>query len=218
MRELDKVLDSNEKVLWEGKPQFKPYVFGGLSICVGIVVFIIIFLIPFVAFWAFFNAQPEVKTDSAISTILNLWIFNISYVFFIIILLPVIFGSIYLLLSYGKVYYAITDKRVILQQGVIGRDFKIVDFDQISGAEVDIGLFDKMFGKESGTIKIYSPGHSVATKRGPVSIPYFLQNIDNPYEVFKFFKKTSFDVRTDIQYPNELRPATNPGYNSKYKP
>jgi len=31
MRELDKVLDQNEKVFWEGKPKFGPFFIGGFA-------------------------------------------------------------------------------------------------------------------------------------------------------------------------------------------
>jgi hypothetical protein len=31
-------------------------------------------------------------------------------------------------------------------------------------------------------------------------------------------KKVSFDVKTDINYPNKLRPNENPGYNVDYNP
>jgi len=48
--------------------------------------------------------------------------------------------------------------------------------------------------------------------------PFTISNIPDPYEVFKLFKKVSHDVRTDIEYPNKLRPKTNPGYKSDYKP
>ncbi|OVE74626.1 hypothetical protein BVX95_01720, partial [archaeon D22] len=44
-----------------------------------------------------------------------------------------------------------------------------------------------------------------------------IQYIQNPEEVFKFFKKVSYDMKTDVQFPNKLRPKNNPGYNTNYK-
>jgi hypothetical protein len=35
-------------------------------------------------------------------------------------------------------------------------------------------------------------------------------------EVFKMVKQTSVDIKTDYNYPNALRPETNPGYKTKY--
>jgi len=36
MRELDKVLDKSEKVLWEGKPNFLPFI-GGFGLILSII-------------------------------------------------------------------------------------------------------------------------------------------------------------------------------------
>ena len=105
----------------------------------------------------------------------------------------------------------------MIQKGVVGRDFEIVDFDKISNAEVNIGLFDKMFGN-TGSILLTTAGSLTYSRQGPVSRPYILSNVKNPYEVFKFFKKVSYDVKTDIQFPNKYRPNVNPGYKTKYKP
>ena len=43
-------------------------------------------------------------------------------------------------------------------------------------------------------------------------------SIKKPCEVFKLLKGVSFDVNTDIHYPNELRPEDNKGYKTKYYP
>ena len=150
-----------------------------------------------------------------------------SHIFgFAIFLLPHFWVGVFLLfgiptyqiLVYKHVYYAITNKRVLFQKGLIGRDFEMVDFDQITNAEVNVGLFDKLFGNNSGSILISTAGTFTYGKRGAVSRPYTIRNIENPYEVFKLFKKVSHAVKTDIQYPNKYRPKTNPGYQTGYKP
>ena len=125
---------------------------------------------------------------------------------------------IYKALAYRHTYYAITNKRVLLQTGVIGRDFQIVDFDKITNAEVNVGIFDKLFSRNSGSILISSAGTFTYGKHGPIARPYTLSNIPNPYDVFKFFKKVSHAVKTDIEYPNQYRPKTNLGYRTSYNP
>ncbi|MEK6952323.1 MAG: PH domain-containing protein, partial [Nanoarchaeota archaeon] len=130
-----------------------------------------------------------------------------------------IFGiPIYQILVYKHMYYAITNKRILFQKGLICRDFEMIDFDQITNAEVNVGLFDKLFGGDSGSILISTAGSFTYGRNGPVQRPYTLRNIANPYEVFKFFKKVSHAVKTDIQYPNKYRPKTNPGYGTEYNP
>ncbi|MFC1775034.1 PH domain-containing protein [Nanoarchaeota archaeon] len=92
-----------------------------------------------------------------------------------VILLPhfwigVIFAfgvPIYNIILHRHMHYAITNKRVIIQKGVIGRDFEMVDFDKITNAEVDVGFFDQIFGGNSGTIKIATAGSFTYTRSGP---------------------------------------------------
>jgi len=205
MRELDKVLDQNEKVFWEGKPKFWPFFLGSSAIMIIFGLVWLIFLIPFMV---------TAVIDIVLGGSLGWGIFLLPHFWIGIIL---VFGiPIYQILVYKYVYYAITNKRVLFQKGLIGRDFEMVDFDQITNAEVNVGLLDKLFGGNSGSILISTAGSFTYGRYGPVQRPYTLRNIENPYDIFRFFKKVSHAVKTDIQYPNKYRPKTNPGYNTKY--
>lgn len=198
MKELDKVLHQNEKVFWEGMPSFWPFFFGISSMISIFGLFWIILIIPgFASFGIGFLLLP------------HFWIG-----------LGLIFGvPIYQILVYRHTYCAITDKRVILQKGWIGRDFEIIDFDQITNAEVNIGVFDKLFGKgNTGSILIFTAGSFAHTSQGTLKKPNIFYNISSPYDVFKFFEKIQYDIKTDIQYPNKLRPGENPGYKTDYNP
>jgi len=205
MRELDKVLDDNEKVFWEGKPKFWPF-FLGRSLPLTI----------FALFWCGFLAIFAIVSFAAPGPFKYV-IFLTPHFWIGIIML---FGPpIYNALVYKHTYYAITNKRAIIQKGVIGRDFEMVDFDQITNAEVNVGVFDKLFGGGSGSILISTAGSFTYGRHGQqISRPYTISNVDNPYDVFKFFKKVSHAVKTDIQFPNQYRPSQNPGYNSKFNP
>ena len=130
-----------------------------------------------------------------------------------------VFGiPLYQFLSYKNIYYAITDKRVILQKGWIGRSFETVDFDQVTNTEVVVGVFDKIFGGNSGSVLISTAGSLTYSRQGQVSRPYTMRTVLKPYDVYKFFEKIEHDVKTDIEYPNALRPKENPGYNTDYDP
>lgn len=194
MRELDKVLDQSEKVVWEGTPSFWPFVLGR---SIPTVLFGLVWMLFVIAF--FFTSPLGV----IVLFTPHFWI-GIFMIFG-----PTIYGF----LVYKHTHYAITDKRVIFQKGWIGRDFEMVDFDQMTNAEVNVGLVDKLFGhSKTGSILISTAGSLTYTRRGAVQKPYVLNSISDPYEVFKFLKKVSHDVKTDIQYPNQLRPDVNPGY------
>ena len=45
---------------------------------------------------------------------------------------------------------------------------------------------------------------------------FSFSNISNPYDIFKKVKEVMVDIKTDYNYPNALRPDTNPGYKTKY--
>src|SRR3989344_1713976 len=202
MNELQKILDEHEKVLWEGKPKFWPFFLGGSIITTLIGLFMMIFFVPFMVV-AFIAGKGIFR---GILLLPHFWVAVVLF-----------FGiPLYLFLVYKHMHYAITNKRVLLQKGLIGRDFEMVDFDQITNAEVRVGVLDKLFGRNSGIILISTAGTFTYTRRGRVQKPYTLRNIESPYEIFKFFKKVSHAVKTDIQYPNKYRPKTNPGYKTEY--
>lgn len=208
MREIGKVLDTNEQVFWEGSPQGMPFVLRSLSGTV-VGIFILLFLVPFFGVPFMTKGAPIWFTGA----------FMIVPLIFLFFALAALTSPLWAYLNLRNTYFAITNKRVIIQQGIIGRDFTYIDFDQITNAEVNIGFWDKVAGKNSGSILISSAGSFVVARQGQQGMkPYTLSNIDNPYEVFKFFKKVSHDIKTDIEYPNSLRPSENPGYQSSYDP
>jgi uncharacterized membrane protein YdbT with pleckstrin-like domain len=196
MKEIDKILGAREKVLWEGNPKFLPYIFSSLIFSIFILITMLIVFLPLSRGGLIFLYSPLFWGGM---------LFMVGF-------------PLYSLLLYKHIHYAITNKRVIMQTGLIGRDFKMVDFDKITNAEVNVGLIDKLVGNSSGTISISTAGTFVHTKRGAKARPYALIRIADPYKVFKFFKKVSHDIKTDVHYPNKLRPKTNPGYNTGYKP
>lgn len=194
MNELNKVLNADERVLWQGKPVFFPYYMSkGISVTL---------------FGLFWTGIIIVGFGGHFPQSLMIYLFLLIGIGMII--LPPILAA----LSYLNLYFAVTDKRIIIQSGIIGRDFKFLDFDQITDANVDVNIIDKMFG--TGTINISSPG-TVTIHKGRTSYGFSFGNVSSPYEVFKFVKRTEFNVKTDINYPNQLRPTTNPGYNTQYK-
>ena len=208
MRELDKVLDPQEKVLWEGKPGFWPFVLGGSIATTLFGIVWMIFLTPFIGMAIYDILYGSKIYGFGILLLPHFWV-GIGFVFGI---------PIYQFLVFKYTHYAITDKRAIIQKGLIGRDFELVDFDQITNIEVNVGILDKIVGtKDTGSIMISTAGSVVLNNKGnAVNRPHTFRNIKDPYEVFKFFKKVSHDVRTDISFPNKMRPTENPGYQTNY--
>ena len=204
MQEFANVLNKNEKTHWEGRPKFLPFLMSGaiMSMIIGLI--FIVFLIPMTL-----SIAPLME-EIGYMYVLILLPLLVPGIFFIIV------APIYQILVHRHIYYAITDKRIILQKGLIGIDFEIVDFYQVTNAEVNVGAFDKLFVGDSGSILISTAGSFTYGRHGPIQRPYVLRNIENPYAVFRFFKDVAHAVKTDIQFPNKYRPDTNPGYNTNY--
>ncbi len=204
MKELDRILNDDEKILWEGAPTFWPFIAMSALLSLFGLPFMLAGLIP-----------------GIIGVVSGSWA-----AIFIGLVIPhfwvgaaLVFGvPLYRILVHKHTYYAVTNKRVIIQSGLIGRDFKFIDYDQLSNAEVNVGIADTLLGRgKSGSILLSSAGTFVSGKHGPIARPYSLSNIQNPYEVFKLFKRVSHDIKTDLSYPNALRPGTNPGYRTEYE-
>lgn len=156
MREFDKILD-NEKVLWEGWPQFVPFVVSSLIIAP---VALVLLAIGWVAL------------SDGLSSLFSSFFLLVGLV--LLLALPV-----YRVFSHKHMHYAITDKRVILQKGLIGRDFVSVGFEIMEDVQVTVNLFDRLFGKNSGSVLIYVPS------TGKSKVPHRFWHIEDPYSVFK---------------------------------
>lgn len=203
MNETAKVLNKDENVIWQGKPQYVPY----LVSVIPAVIFGLVWLSASSFF--FFSLLGKVPVP-----------FMLFVGFFVAIGVLITLGiPLYAVLVYKYIWYVITDKRVILQGGLIGRDFDFVDYDKVESAGVNVGVIDKVFGRNSGSIRIYANRLVYVSGKnggGTRNVPFNLAHITDPYAAFELFKKVSFDVKADISFPNVLRPQENVGYKTEY--
>ena len=99
--------------------------------------------------------------------------------------------------------YAFTNKRIIIKSGIIGIDFKNIYYSEIDSVNLRVGLVDRI--EKVGDIYIKSIGGANV-----------LYDLENPYSLTEKLQKIVVDIKTDIQFPNNLRPAENDGYSTKY--
>jgi hypothetical protein len=123
-----------------------------------------------------------------------------------------ILNMVRLALVYDNTCYAFTNKRLMMRSGFWGIDFKAIDYDKIADLEVNVNPIEDLFGV--GTILAYS---GRTGDQGRQFTDRFTA-ISNPYQVFKKIKEVSVDIKTDWNYPNAMRPAENPGYQTQYNP
>jgi hypothetical protein len=195
--EFDSVKDNDEEILWTGKPKFIPYIFSGLGAGLFTLAFGIVWMLTTINF----------KSDDGSSASPFFWLFG---------LLPLLQGLyVFLnrLLSFSNTAYGYSNKRVMMRTGFIGTDFKTIDYDKISDIEVTVNVIERMYNV--GSIRFFS-GRTQTDEGNTTKLYDVWSAIENPYEVFKMVKQTSVDIKTDFNYPNALRPDTNPGYKTKY--
>ena len=114
-----------------------------------------------------------------------------------------IFNTVKAFKEVKNLEYAITDRRVIIRSGVIGIDFKFVNYTEIDSVNIKVGFIDKIF--KVGDIYINSSVNSAV-----------LWDVSNPYKIGRALQKVTTDIKSDIHYPNALRPEENPGYKTRY--
>lgn len=197
--EFESIKDDKEQILWTGKPKFIPFIFT--SVLGGI------FTIGFAIAWLLtarnFGSNGDNNSPS------YFWLFGL------IPLVAVLFTFLKRVFSFSNTAYSYSDKRVMMRSGFIGTDFKTIDYDKISDIEVTVSVVEKLYNV--GTIRFFS-GRTQTDEGNTTKIYDSWSAIENPYEVFKMVKQTSVNIKTDFNYPNALRPDTNPGYNTKYDP
>jgi len=197
--EFESIKDDKEEILWTGKPKFIPFIFT--SVLGGI------FTIGFAIVWLLTARGWGSNVDN-----------NSPSFFWLLGFLPLVvafFTFLKKIFSFSNTAYSYSDKRVMMRSGFIGTDFKTIDYDKISDIEVTVSLVEKMYNV--GTIRFFS-GRTQTDEGNTTKLYDNWSAIADPYEVFKKVKQTSVNIKTDFNYPNALRPDTNPGYNTKYEP
>ena len=104
----------------------------------------------------------------------------------------------------------ITDKRIIIQNGFIAENYQTIYYKDIKNVRLHVGIIDKLLGVGDVYLDMGHYGEGV-------SMTGFI-DIESYNEVYQMAQKVVLDIQTDIEYPNALRPESNPGYNTEYNP
>ena len=134
--------------------------------------------------------------------------------FFALHLLPVWIWLYQMITAAGRwknTEYAVTNKRIILRNGLVGYQYQSIYYTEISNVSLHVGAIDRMLGV--GDVYILMNAYANTGKDAPVIL-----DVEEPGRVYSLLQQTVMDIQTDIHYPNALRPDTNPGYHTQYRP
>ena len=193
---IDDVVNSDEKILWRGKPNAKSYVLAAMVKMLPVALIWIAFDGTFI----FFITMGMTRGD------IPLGILGFVIPFFLLHLTPVwvwLANTVKAVREVKNLEYAVTDKRIIIRSGIIGIDFKFVNYTEIDSVNIKVGIIDRIF--KVGDIYINSSVNAAV-----------LWDVENPYGIGTALQKVTTDIKSDIHYPNAKRPQDNPGYKTGY--
>lgn len=203
--ELKILIGKEEKILWEGKPNKKCYIFES----------IVNPLLPFALIWLlvdslFFGATLLTGDGEGMLVIIPFLLIHMAPVW--------IYLSGVLLTNrrYKNTAYIITDKAIYVSGGTFAQNFNMKPFAELSHIDLHRGIFDQKFNV--GDIIATTNQMGINGTRGmPSDAIICINSISDYTEVYSLVKKLQTDIYTDVMYPNAKRPAENPGYNTEYK-
>ena len=168
---FDKILDEDEKIIKVFKPnKVKFFVSVLVTVFLALIFFVIFSFLPI------FVPDEEGFVLGAIYLLIPFGFFVFAEI------LALVLGKIY----YKNVFYAYTNKRVVIRSGIFGVDYKSLDLSMIGAVDVYVSLLDKILKKDTGTIIFGSMASPMIASRGESK--YRLANIVMPYETCKEIK------------------------------
>lgn len=199
--ELPNPLTEGEQVLWSAKPKKSAFVINN-----------ILTMLPFALIWLLFDSifiVAFVSSGSPKEMILPI------ILFFAFHLMPVWIWLGNVLTANKKwknTKYYVTDKRIIIQTGIIGASYDTIYYKDIKNVSLKVGIIDKLLKVGD----IYIDTGSILTSSSK-NVMMTILDVENPYEIYGKLQKIVLDIQTDIEFPNAYRPDENLGYNTKYK-
>lgn len=199
--DVNSPLIEGESLIWSAKPKKSAYIINKILV-----------MMPIALIWLLFDSFIIVTMfkSGEIGQMLMVVI-----PFFLLHLMPVWIWLGNILTAskrWENTKYYITDRRIIIQNGLIGTDYQTIYYKDIKNVNLRVGVIDKLLGVGDIYLDL---GYNYSSKNSAV-INAFL-DIENPYEIYPKLQKIVLDIQTDIEYPNAYRPEENPGFNTKYK-
>lgn len=211
--ELELMVGKNEKILWKGKPNKRGFILEGIFNP----------MLPFALVWFLFDSVFIVAflggtTGSSAPTAFSIF----PLVFILFHMMPVwiyIGGALFVFRKYEHTEYIVTDKGVYISGGTFAYECNMKPFTELARVNIHRGIIDQMLGVGDVVLTSNNVGdlYNYRANRNSLSIGTIISDIKDYRQVFELIKKLQEDIYTDTMYPNDLRPETNHGYNTRYR-
>lgn len=201
VEELKLIVGPDERILYEGKPNKKCYIFESVFNP----------LLPFALIWAIIDfgiIGGAVLSEGPDNMLFFLIPFMLLHMMPVWIYLG---GILFTARRYKNTAYIVTDRAIYVSGGVFTRTINTKPFAELSHIDLHRGIFDQMFNV--GDVIATSNQLTMNGKVTSINI----SSISDYIDVYNMVKKLQTDIYTDIMYPNDKRPTENHGYNTKYK-
>ncbi len=196
--------NDDEVILWRGKPNKDVYIKE--RIFTPLAIFALIWLIFDVGFLAIIFTNMDGELDFFKYIIIPFMLLHLMPVW--VYLGRVIFS----VRSYNNTNYMVTDKAIYATSGIFTVNCQRKTFQEVTNVSFHQGIIDKTHNVGD----VFIQTGTVSTKNGMKPVGIDIIDIEDFLKVYKLINKTGTDIFSDTMYPNDLRPNTNHGYNTKY--
>ncbi len=166
---FDVVLDRDEKVIEAFRPDKRRFIYSALMTYFIIALLIVICASLAIAFLPDGAPRPDI--------VYYLIPVGVAALGFVVTLVLVLYW-------YRNVFYCYTNQRIIIRCGLFGVYYRCLDLKTIGAIDVSVNLWDKLFGRKTGSIRF----GSLASPMVPNSGIYAFEHISNPYDTYKKIK------------------------------
>jgi len=109
------------------------------------------------------------------------------------LIIPYIISFILAKTTLNKRYYAYSNKRILIRCGVIGVNYKVLDYKLLGATTADVGVLDRMLGGKTGWLRFGSASAPIVNSFGNPGLGlggFTFSHINNPYELLREIKRT----------------------------
>ncbi|MGI6734719.1 MAG: PH domain-containing protein [Bacilli bacterium] len=176
--QTSKILMKDEKVLYT----YKPYLLKTIITSVLVYLFIAVFL-SILYFVPGETLEETARMPFIATLILSGW----TLLYLIILVCQI--------LAHRNKFFTVTNKRFIIQKGLLGIDFESIPVNAVQYISVNVSVIDKLLKKGTGTVIFGTISTPVTANQ---AAKFMFSNIFDVYANYKVFKELSDSAKEEV--------------------